>query len=71
MNIFVAGGLEEIMGGLQDLSKLPILYCYYTVAVLAASKLGTLDVSPVSVFRLVGSSYKHCWTSGRKNTGKW
>lgn len=41
---FFAGGLQEIMGGLQDLSGLPILYTYYTVAVLAASKLGALEV---------------------------
>jgi len=44
INIFVAGRLEEIMGGLQDLSRLPVLYRYYIVAVVASSKLGAFEV---------------------------
>lgn len=40
MNIFVAGGCGEIMGSLQDLSRLPMLYPHYAVSVLAASELG-------------------------------
>lgn len=69
LNIFVAGGLE-IMGGLQDLSKLPILYQHYTVAVLAASTLGALNVYLFLFSGWFAPSTSTAGLVGEKNTGK-
>lgn len=40
MSIFGDGEFGEIMGSLQDLSRLTVLYPHYAMSVLAASELG-------------------------------